>query len=289
MKYIDKGAYLLSGHRITDDYLDGICRVEDGTGSFSYQNVDYVGTFVSSGAKAEMQHLALASQRQLCCYCMRDLHMQNQRVTLEHIIPQSVDSVEFKKYTNLGIKYLTTDDVIRTSDFTGVPNMKIGARPHTVAFENLVVSCDGTFPDKAGISRCCNNRRGNAFVYPAFYVSVVENEIRYSEDGGMHPGENCAHPDEYRRTIANVHLNCQNLKDIRRLWYLFDGEDYQVLVSCLSDRDLRNRTLVGVLFKKAELVKRDSDILTKFMKDEYWRTFLLYHWFHHKLHRNIER
>lgn len=289
MKFIDKDSTLREGHDITDNYLNGICRVEEGHSGYCYQNVDYDGTFNSSGAKGQMQQLALSSQENLCCYCMRDLHLQNQRVTLEHVIPQCVSSVEFKRYTALGVKYLTKDVVVRTEDFTGVLNVGLNARPHTVAFENLAASCDGTFPDKDGTSQCCNNHRGNRFVYPMFYVATLGDELSYTEDGAIHPNEKSMHPEEYRQTIEIVHLNCQNLKDIRRLWYLFDAEDHNVLVSCLKDRNLRARILWRVLFKKAEMTQRDSNILTKFMKDEYWRTFLLYHWFHHRLHKDNER
>ena len=183
----------------------------------------------------------------------------------------------------LNVTPLTVDTVARTGDFTGVPNVNVPPRPHTVTFENLVVSCDGTFPDKKGSSQCCNHKRGQEDIYPLFYVATVSNEISYTEDGSMQPNAQCAHQQEYRDTIGKARLNCTNLRDIRRLWHLFGGEPRQVLVSCLIDKDLRSRTLTTVLFKKQNLMEQDSIILTKFMKDEYWKTFLLYHWFHHKI------
>lgn len=283
MRYIDKRGHLQTGHKITDDYLDSNCRIDDGNGAYHYQNVDYDGSFSDSGAKAAMQELSLAAQENYCCYCMRDLGRQHQQVTLEHIIPQSATAAEFGRYTALGVVPLTNEEVIRAADFTGVQNIGMPPRPHTVTFENLTASCDGTFPDRDGTSQCCNHKRGDRFVYPMFYVAVVEDEIAYMEDGTMQPGVNCLHAQEYRDTIVHTRLNCQNLKDVRKLWHLFNGVDGQVLVACLGDRNLRTKTLMAVLFKKEGQSEADSKILGKFLKDDYWKTFLLYHWFHHRI------
>ena len=61
MKYIDKNAHLQAGHDITDQYLEQTCKVDDGGGNYHYQNVDYDGTFGSTGAKDAMAQLALRS------------------------------------------------------------------------------------------------------------------------------------------------------------------------------------------------------------------------------------
>lgn len=283
MRYIDKHQHLQAGHAITDDYLDQECRIDDENGHYCYQNVDYEGSFASSGVKSKMQRLALDSQENYCCYCMRDLHMQNQQVTLEHIIPQSCSADEFANYTRLNVSPLTDDEVVLTSRFTNVDNIHVPPRPHTVTFENLTASCDGTFPDKVGTSQCCNHHRGCKFVYPMFFEVDVEEKIVYRENGAMQPKNGCPHSDEYRKTIENVKLNCQNLMDIRRLWHLFANVEYEELVACLSDRNLRMKSLRQVLYQDGAMLNQDNNIQRKFMKDQYWRTFLLYHWFHHKL------
>lgn len=283
MRYIDKNKHLQEGHDITDRYLETVCRVDDGGGNYHYQNVDFEGSFASTNAKSDMQYLTMKSQENLCCYCMRDLHMQKQRITLEHIIPQRAGQLEYRYYTGMDVFPLTVTEVILTDDFSGPPNVTYPPRPHTVTFENLVASCNGTFPDKDGAAQCCNHRRGQRHIYPLFYISGIENEITYMEDGTMQPAVRCARQVEYRQTIDSVRLNCQNLKDIRRLWHLLGNEDRDVLVACLNDRNLRNRKLMAVLSLDNRLIKQDINILNKFMKDEYWKTFLLYHWFHHRL------
>lgn len=283
MKFIDKDAHLQAGRDITDQYLETTCKVDDGGGSFCYQNVDYEGSFGKTGAKDAMTWLALDNQENFCCYCMRDLHMQNQDVTLEHIIPQSSDNAMFNTYLELNVAPLTANNVVRTGDFTGVPNVKMPPRPHTVTFENLVASCDGTFPDKTGSSQCCNHKRGQEEIYPLFYVVTVADEIIYTQDGSMQPDVQCIHQAEYRKTIEKVRLNCTNLQDIRRLWHLFAEVRIEDLTACLADKNRRAKLLMQVLYHDACLMTQDVRIHNKFMKDKYWKTFLLYHWFHHKI------
>lgn len=283
MRYINKNIHLQEGHEITDRYLENACRVDDGGGYYHYQNVDYEGTFASTNAKSDMQRLVMLNQGNLCCYCMRDLHMQHQHMTLEHIIPQRGGRVEYGYYTGMNVSPLTTANVVLTDDFTGAPNVTYPPRPHTVTFENLVASCDGTFPDQEGVPQCCNHRRGQKHIYPLFYVSGVENEITYMEDGTMQPAVGCKRQVEYRQTIDSVRLNCQNLKDIRKLWHLFAGVDEAVLIACLNNKNIRTKTLMTVLFKKKDQSVSDSRILGKFIREDYWRTFLLYRWFHQKI------
>lgn len=283
MKYIDKKPFLKDAHQVTDNYLNSVCKIDEGNGTYLYLNVDYDGTFNSSGAKGQIIQLALRSQECLCCYCMRDLSMENQQITLEHIIPQSCSKREFGDYINLGVEYLSDEDVIRTKEFINVTNIKIPPRPHTVTFENLTASCDGTFPDKKGCSMCCNHKRGNAFVYPMFYISMVENEMDYMDDGTIQPKVQSPHQDEFRDTINKTRLNCTSLKDIRRLWHLLRGIDFQVLQDCITDTDLREKTLLHVLFKEEEQGEQDANILEKYKKDDYWQTLMLYHWFHNRI------
>lgn len=283
MKYIDKSGTISQGHTLTDNYLESTCRVEDENGHYHYQNVDYGGSFGSTGAKDNMQRLALKSQDNFCCYCMRDLQQQEQCVTLEHIIPQNCTEAEFNNYIEQNIAPLTSQKVIMTERFRKIPDVQVPPRPHTVTFENIVASCDGTFPDKKGTSQCCNNHRGQKRVFPLFYVKGIEDEISYMQDGTMQPKTNCTYFIEYRQTIGNAGLNCPNLKDIRRLWHLFADVAYDELVACVHNKDQRVKILMKVLFQDRRQAKQDNKILSNFTKDAYWRIFLLYHWFHHKL------
>lgn len=282
MRYINKESSLVAGHEITDNYLNNNCRVADDNGHYHYQNIDYDGSFRTSGAKEEMQSLILMNQGNRCCYCMRDLSELNQHVTLEHIIPQETDTEEFCKYTSLRVRFLASTDVTLCNSFCFMPDVNLPPRPHTVTFENLVASCDGTFPDKASTAQCCNNRRGKKFVYPLYLDENIESEIVYMKNGTMQPKIGCTHEAEYRQSIENVNLNCSNLKDIRRLWYLLANEDFDDLNASLNDKNLRVQLLRRVLYRDVNMILQDNMIYSKFMHDGYWSTFLMYHWFYKK-------
>lgn len=280
MKYIDKSSHLEAGNSITDDYLKDVCRVGNDN-DYCYQNVDYDGTF--GNHKDEIRQLALENQSNFCCYCMRNLSQQNQVVTLEHIIPQNSSRNEFDKYINLNVFPLTRNEVTLTGDFVGIHNVSVPPRPHTVTYENLTASCNGTFPDKQGTSQCCNNYRGNKFVFPMFYIKDIESELVYMEDGTIEAKYNCVNFSEYQKTISAVNLNCSNLKCIRRLWHLFAGTPVNELWMSIHDLNLRSKLLYGVLYKDLDKLEQDSIIQVKFMKTNYWLTFLLYSWFHNKI------
>ena len=280
MKFINKKTHLQEGHTITDEYLTSECRVNDDAEHYHYQNVDYDASFRSSGAKERMLRLALANQNNYCCYCMRDLGMHDPTVTLEHIIPQRCTADEFSSYVNLNIYPLIKGEVVRTRDFTGVQAPEIPPRPHTVSFENLTASCDGTFPDRGPTSQCCNSKRGNRFVFPMFYIEGVENDIVYMENGTMQIKESCAHAEDYRKTIRTANLNCRNLKYIRRLWYLFADIPYGDLENCVNDENKRMEKLRQVLYLDNDMTDQDNDIFNKFKRENYWRTFMMYHWFY---------
>lgn len=280
MKYIDKSSHLEAGNSITDDYLKRVCRIGNDN-DYCYQNVDYDGTF--GNHKDEIRQLAMENQSNFCCYCMRDLSQQNQVVTLEHIIPQNSSRIEFEKYLNLNIFPLTRNEVILTGDFVGIQNISVPPRPHTVTFENLAASCNGTFPDKVGSAQCCNNFRGKKFVFPMFYKKDVESELAYMEDGTIEVRPGCANSSEYRNTIGAINLNCSTLKDIRRLWHLFADVSIDDLFASIYDRNLRYKLLHSVLYKDSAMLEQDNSIRSKFVIDSYWLTFLLYHWFHGKI------
>lgn len=281
MKYIDKQPHLDQGHEITDNYLNGWCRVDGSDGHYSYINIDYDGSFRSSSAKDQMRELALANQSNFCCYCMRDLGQQNQKMTLEHIIPQSCSTADFSRYTSHSLPFFSSNEIIHTDSFKGVQDISVPPRPHTVTFENLVASCDGTFPDKVGSCQCCNGKRKESEIYPLFYQVNIERELEYKNDGTILPAAGTPRYRDYLETIGTIGLNCTNLKDIRRLWHLFEDVDISELAACLHDGKKRDELLWDYLYKVAGQEDQDNRTLQNFRKKEYWKTFLLYHWFQH--------
>lgn len=273
MRYIDKNAKRTEGRNITDEYLDNECRTTDQvTGNIRYMNVDYSGSFTNKGYKNKLLELGMALQNKFCCYCLRKIG-RKQFATLEHIIPQS------SKTTNSYDRYneLSEHEIVLTSDFTSADNQTRPPYPHTVAWNNLVVSCNGRFPlDNNVSSHCCNNARSSDFAPPVYYLRDIESRIVFMQDGTMMAGNSDLH-DDVQSTINAAKLNYPALKEIRRLWYLLRNRPYREIVECLYDRNLRTQTLYSI-FSMKDLA--DIRLVCKYQKDEYWEVFMKYHLFY---------
>lgn len=269
MRYIDKNANSAEGDHITDDYLENECKMTDPlTGDIRYMNIDYSGSFTSEGYKDRMLELGMVSQSRFCCYCLRKIG-KKQSATLEHIIPQKAsETVDFDNFNEL-----SKTEITLTLDFTTAHNQGRPPYPHTVAWNNLVVSCDGHFPlDNNVSSHCCNNARSSDFAPPVYYLKDIESRIVFMQNGTMMTAD-----DDVKATIRAAKLNCQSLKEIRRLWYLLRNTSYRDIVRCLYDRNLRNKILYSVFCMESIA---DIHFIYKYQRDEYWQVFMKYHLFY---------
>jgi hypothetical protein len=80
--------------------------------------------------------------------------------------------------------------------------------------------------------------------------------------------------------IDRAGLNCNMLKDIRRLWYVLKNEALADLYNCTNDERLRELILSKSLFKNANNVDSDYRILEKFRKQNYWIKLMGYTYFY---------
>lgn len=277
MRYIDKTAGYTEGNRITDEYLENECKTSDPvTGCVRYINIDYAGSFTNRGYKNRLLKLGMDMQQKYCCYCLRKIENSKQ-ATLEHIIPQKLTTTNgYDTYSEL-----SAHEIVLTDDFRSAPNQNRPPYPHTVAWNNLVVSCNGHFPlDNNVTSHCCNNARSSDFAPPVYYLPDIEARIIYMQDGTMlaQIGELY---DNVQDTIRAAKLNHQSLKEIRRLWYLLRNLPYKEIVKCLHDRNLRMKTLISVFNMDN---KKDVDFIFKYHRNEYWEVFMKYHLFYTIFH-----
>lgn len=273
MRYIDKNAKRAEGRNITDKYLVNECRTIDPvTGNIRYMNVDYSGSFTNRGYKNKLLELGMTLQNKFCCYCLREIG-KKQSATLEHIIPQSSATADgYNRYNEL-----SEHEIILTSDFVSAHNQSCPPYPHTVAWNNLVVSCNGCFPlDNNVSSHCCNNARSSDFAPPVYYLRDIGSRIVFMQDGTMMAGNGDLH-DDVQSTINAAKLNYSALKEIRRLWYLLRNRPYREIVKCLYDRDLRIQTLCSISSMEN---LADIRFVYKYLKDEYWEVFMKYHLFY---------
>lgn len=182
MRFIDKHERQIEGSRITEDYLENECKMTDPiTGNIRYMNIDYPGSFTNRGYKNRLLELGMTSQNKFCCYCLRKIE-RKQSATLEHIIPQnSQTTAGYDRYEEL-----SAHEIVLTSHFTSANNQSRPPYPHTVAWNNLVVSCNGRFPlDNHVASHCCNNARSSDFAPPVYYLRDIESRIVFMQDGTM--------------------------------------------------------------------------------------------------------
>lgn len=271
MQYIDKINGKAEGNGITDEYLENECRTTDPLcGSVRYMNIDYSGSFTNNGYRGRMLGLAMATQKKYCCYCLRKIG-NSKLATLEHIIPQNASATSgYDTYAELSGK-----EIVLTKDYTTAVNQERPPYPHTIAWNNLVVSCKGQFPlDNSVSSHCCNNARGSLYAPPVYYLQDIESRIAIMHDGSIHAKVGDKH-GEINSTIVAAKLNCASLKEIRRLWYQLRNIPYREIVRCMYDRNQRMKTLVYA-FNDVN----DFHSIFKYQKDDYWKVFMKYHLFY---------
>lgn len=287
MQYIDKSLNQTEGIHITETYLNEECRVTDSiTQDVSFCNVDYSGSFSSkltngTSYKRQMIDVLLRNQSNHCCYCMRRIDSADD-VDVEHIIPQSTRNIDVDYYRTA--PGLDKNNVILTSEYIHADNQACPPYPHTVSYNNLVASCYGTFPklknnevvtsDKGS----CNNTRGNSNAYPIYFLPNVSELVRYHKTGKIYAKPNTGYENKVGDVICNAGLGRETLTSIRQLWFLLKDFSKPEILKCSNDVKARRNLLLDVLRQLSPSVAKK--LYVQFEKEEYWKTFLLYDWFH---------
>ena len=129
------------GHQIVNRFL---CE------AWSEQDGQYVNcTYASFKRNHEMEKLLYREQNGFCCYCMRHMEV-NQHISLEHVMPHNSvtkqNKIDFKKinyYKRLN-KNFKQNVVYKHLNGTRRKWRSGPPYPHFCAYENLVLSCDGS-------------------------------------------------------------------------------------------------------------------------------------------------
>jgi hypothetical protein len=201
---------------------------------------------------------------------MRNLE-NGERVTFEHIIPQKAKDETRDYYKSA--PNLSVDEVVLTSVFSHTENASYPPYPHTVAYNNLVASCNGTFSDGTS-ALCCNNRRGDLTAYPIYYFADASSKIKYLPDG-VAISIDC--DPLVSDMIDHTGLNCGMLKDIRYMWCKLHDVSEDELARCSASAEERKKLLLSIMFNDK---KDPSNLIIKFEKDEYWAKLMNYKFFY---------
>ena len=291
MLYIDKSIGKVTGDKVTEDYLNNCCF---DSAIHRYKNICYdkrdgVGNrFSSTNAgsyKGRMIDVLYKNQHGYCCYCLRKLRKKTlnngvDKISIEHIIPRGYNQTnngnlaEYQKVPILGIT-----EVVLRDDFENNNNQVFPPFPHNVAYNNFVLSCLGTFPDDNNVKSpmCCNRVRGEKYAFPAYYLTNIQQYIFYEVNGGIIVNNYIPFYEDIRKLVSSTKLFIRPLKDIRRLWYELRHTSYRAIYNC-SNPDERHILLSKELTSMTLEDKRR--FISKFIKDDFWNTFMLYHKFY---------
>lgn len=297
MRYIDKSVNKAEGLALTKDFMDRHCMTATGRhAGIRYRDDDRnnLHTFCAADDgkyRRAMVNLLMMPQNSLCCYCLRKLKthqnsdISDQTITIEHIIPDSYTSSDdvayYRSAPNLSPGDVEITDVYENPAYP----QSAGIHPHKVAFNNFVLSCKGTFPDirsrRGGKSAiCCNEKRGNSEAYPVYFLPDVADYVDYLRNGDIQAVVGKTEESHVKVLIDSTNLQCDSLKDIRFLWYILRGKDLKEIAECNSNDNRRNYLLCEILFDGSIPMDRATVLFSKFIEDDSWDTFMLYHTFH---------
>lgn len=283
MKFIDKA--------IKENRIEGL-RINKRIINLCWQDNCYVNLNYDIIDKSELSQHLVNEQGGYCCYCMRRLHLQNEgnhkkNVTLEHVIPHKITEEEWINDRDKYRKFGLLDNRNITVCYNGVVpdnTRKFGMPPfpHFLAYDNLVASCDGlTLNEDSRISphQCCNNKRGNRYVEPLYFLNNVSQEVSYDKRGHIVCDE------EYVGFLNENGVNIMSrfLNDVRLFWRkIADSEYTDVDVHRAEDDGDLRKDIIDDIFTK------DSIGHWNFLCDENskepWCIFSDYDWFYQYYH-----
>lgn len=294
MRYIDKNINKAAGNQVTLDYLNAHCKDASGHyGGVRYSTKD-AGTnpiFLTSGSPntyySRMVDILMRDQKERCCYCLRKLQPSpaantDAKISIEHIVPHSFTHADYAKFAEYKSFTHNLDEVVLTDDFESMDPQTIPPYPHTVAYENMVVSCNGTFPavregGRANSQICCNHKRGAERALPVYFLNDIANHIVYLNTGDVQANASSPQCSAVDEVIKHADLGCDSLCVIRKIWYELSALDLSNIIQCDTE-DKREKLLTEAFNNTLAMTDpiATADLIEKFKKQDYWETLMLY-------------
>lgn len=271
MRYINKDlpVFREKGEAIVYRFL-----TEAYTGDSHYEGLDYKN-FSKPEYRKKFEPLLRDEQYNMCCYCMRNI--SKDPVSLEHIIPRVCDEENFEYYkTKIQVLH---DHVVLKDSFCTIPlkpQTELTHYPHIVAYANLVVSCNGVSEENSRTCCMCNGPRGNEKIIPLMLLPDCLEQVGYIKNGGMYAVKG---DEEITNTIKQLNLDCDRLKEIRKIWYLIGKHQCWSKVWKANSALLRG-FVCSRLFEVDSPSELPEDIKKYSINNFYWELMLKYQWFY---------
>lgn len=272
MRHIDKFLNRQKGERIVSEFLDRFYSRRKAYPDDMYKSFGQEFDDNHDHAKYKQRlvnEVLLPDQNGLCCYCLRKLS-ECRKMTVEHIMPNhAADKKELDEYRK---RPTALDGLPHANNFRAMADVKYPPHPHSIAYQNLVLSCDGDLLKENAKPVCCNLKRGHRFVPPFVLYEDIEQTFQYMADGTAEWTEDPEPPESKENAVRILGLNTSLLKMIRRIWFFCNDNGIDVLS---TDKDVIVNTMIGYI-ANPDTMEREIHSLLNFKKDKYWKLLLEY-------------
>lgn len=273
MKFIDKSLKKCQGEQIVTEFLNCF---HDRTGTYPGDMFKAFCTEIDDNhqhvrfRKRLVDEVLIPEQNGLCCYCMRKLS-ECSKVTIEHIMPNhATDKAELDKYRT---KKTPLDGLPHSDDFKSQSPIVYPPHPHSIAYQNLILSCDGDlFKENNTRASCCNLKREHAFLPPFVLYSNIADTFIYTADGLAEWTEDPEPPESKKNAVKILGLNNSVLRMVRRIWFFCNDNN---LYPHTDNKEVVINTMMGYL-ASPEIPEAVINMLLNFKRDKYWNLLLEY-------------
>lgn len=269
MEYINKSSLQLSGESIIVYFLKKLKEFGANYPKDLYETFKSAKNDNDIFLQELLTAILLEEQNNRCCYCMRNLEADDEEKTLEHLIPNKglLNKQHFERYLN-DDTILNERNLCYAQHFIDNEEVSYPPFPHTIAYQNLSVSCNGKY-FRTGSSAHCNLFRGKKDIIPCIIFDTINDDVEYKSNGFVI----WTKETEPLPSFDKLGLNDNILKMIRRIWFYANKKDINPLELSPVQRD---ELLYAII---SEINDKEFDILLNFKNDVFWNKFKKYDYF----------
>ena len=268
MKYIDKSLHKQKGEQIVTEFLDcfykrkGVYPFMDKMYKAFSDEIDDTHGHIRYRQRL-IDEVLNPEQDGLCCYCMRRLTADT--TTVEHImLNHAKDKNELDEYRT---KPTALDGIPHTSDFLSMSPIEYPPHPHSIAYQNLVLSCNGDLFNEKGKPVCCNLKREHTFLPPLVLYWNITQTFKYMVDGTAEWTEDPQPPESKKNVVKILGLNRSVLKMVRRIWFFCNDNEIDPYN---TSKEIVVNTMMGYVASSG-ISESEINMLLNFKVEKYWK------------------